>query len=460
MLGFFMPNPVFSDDINSLVADLRAVGSEYIDRPGISEKDAGIAQELLNFKLENTKSPKQEFEILKKLNDIFISGTFFDEPESPADDLTSQVRKIISRHPPFVKLNLHLEDYENLGHVIHALYEKMRPYNYVSLANHDEAVEQVVAQEFLRLIIPEQPYTKFFLDSDTSHVTMTDVGSDFGLITVDTPGVAENIDNGNLRNYFRIDTINICIFDQTESIGELQANAKGTIIKTDTAPCFSTSTKFLRAATADLEELYKPYLDVLAITKHMHKEINETLLRLLILPKEMITSFIHKYSKDKELVHRIQESINWRLSNLYEAAVICPEFQTYLKTEEANKEINEAIKIFKKFKTSEGNKGILVPAFITQINDNFNMLKEHANDKSFKQDDFPDTPRSYFESISLPIINSRASTTSVPKMSSPAANTRSVKLPSLNFHRFLTPKNLKEKLVDVPDSKGSNKLKK
>lgn len=297
-----------------------------------------------------------------------------------------------------------------------------------------EAIVEVIAQEFYRLIKPDQPKTRLVIDDDgnifvvskkikNARSLLEEVSADHltaivnkyspafsGLGTISLVNLVVNQDDAKLGNIF---------FDEEN----------GKFYEIDGDQCLmqvlkpNATLEGMDITASDINMLpfitdYKPgnWFDIFThnantnTTTHnffgdipapnivplfergfqnnvaYRKEINEAMLKILMLPEELIKKFVHSYVRDTwkvgSIANKAIEVFTDRIhTQLHTAALQSKSFQQYMQSEEAVMYREKSIQELLKFKSI--SKTFLLAGnetnFISGMNTKFNKLRVETN---------------------------------------------------------------------------------
>jgi len=251
------------------------------------------------------------------------------------------------------------------------------------------AVFEVVAQEFFRLFIPSHPKTRLVLDTenDIHYIMSKHVPGYRALDTVNKDELREGIKNGMFTGLGDVLVIALLLNEIDLKFGNLCLNEHNQIIKIDGDRCFARINGFKNKnyyiTEADIVSLpfiydYFAYnwLDLILhepvglhkqkairseprsidveISSHprFRAEVNRALLKVILLPDDLIGDFIASYADLDSDIAEIYEEVLDRKSQLFKAAVYNQSFRRYLSSMEAVKLAHDYAEYLKKFKTT------------------------------------------------------------------------------------------------------------
>jgi hypothetical protein len=300
-----------------------------------------------------------------------------------------------------------------------------------------EAIEEVVAQELFRLILPSHPKTRWIKDKrirpDGSRVSDYYVASKAipGVDTLffyDNPVCYQAILNGEIRGLGGIQVVSLWLNETDFKAGNVVCVENGEIVKLDGGLCFTEGKpefeslwagKNFTITSNDLKELplltdydahnwlgwfsWDDYNTKTKIkTKNLtsllaqaaphisayppyKEEINQALLRIMLLPETLIRYFVNCYvpNSDRMDGEELVRVILDRQTQLVQAAHKIESFVTYQASDKVQKDILEYVNYLKSFKTM--GKSVL----LTDIKENCKYDVENYIHERFIKGYFP-----------------------------------------------------------------------
>lgn len=197
----------------------------------------------------------------------------------------------------------------------------------------------------------------------------------------------EWIINGNVKGLGAVQIAALWVQEIDFKAGNVVVSNKDEVIKLDGGLCFSDGNNYVPGTTnfnitaADLEALpllatYTPYhwLDAwkyynefkttdldsslnsnaksISGSSHFRQEINQTILRIICLPKELIACFVRCYAPNDEIASRLIDILLNRQQQLKDAAYATKSFKSYMESEESKTDLIKFVQDdLKPFKT-------------------------------------------------------------------------------------------------------------
>jgi hypothetical protein len=233
------------------------------------------------------------------------------------------------------------------------------------LDNQDEinSLLEVVAQEFFRLILPRQPKTRIVINADKNEyfVTSREVTDFRAFENFDPKELNSKILSREFYGLGEIVILSLLLNENDLNGSNIGVDNSGGIIKIDGGWCFTRlsedpnfENKNYVITEKDLELLpfvldYEPYnwLDIvkgevryasLIISKELssnvefRREINDTILKIILLPNTMIETFVLAYYDDVDVAFMLSLELCWRRDQLLNAALENESFKNYLNS--------------------------------------------------------------------------------------------------------------------------------
>ncbi|MES2217137.1 MAG: hypothetical protein V4501_01865 [Pseudomonadota bacterium] len=383
-----MPNPK-SAGLKELVAQLREIGDLYLENKpyDASEKNIFIAEALsiISIPKFNYGTP-DEIVLLEKLDDLFISDLFSDEVEPADEKLVAQVREVLTNYQSFNDLDLKLDSYSSLGFLIAALkneiIELYKKYTYEQVPDPTQAFKKVVAQAFYGLIIPEQPYVG--LTKLNNKLLMRTKKNANDQILDDDELVAK-VNAGEITGVVKIQVLNLLLNEQDFDLSKIAVTKNNVAVKIN-SNCYlpESADEFRMFAEEDIENLYyddEPLWSegYFSIPPNVNiREVDETILRLMILTPDLISRFLSDYSTSPEVNEQIKHSFELLLASFNGAAMSNASFQQFLISPAAEEGFNKIVKVWQHKETNTGTP-FISEKLKTNLTENFVRLKTMAS---------------------------------------------------------------------------------
>jgi hypothetical protein len=242
------------------------------------------------------------------------------------------------------------------------------------------AMREVIAQEFSRLILPYHPKTRLAKKTDEGQVWVLseEIEGSVPLERVDPKLLREGLLAGTVTGLGNALAVNLAKKETDAKLGNIMVTPKGKIFGIDGDWSFSDLTdptqfdKKLKITEKDIANLpfvndYKPYhwLDIIQQGKinpdylntqgekiftaelrdapQFRQEINETMLKMLILPLSVIQRFVGSYMRDPDEINLLSDHINDQLVDMRKAALTNESFKAFMDTPAARKCLTECV---------------------------------------------------------------------------------------------------------------------
>lgn len=278
-----------------------------------------------------------------------------------------------------------------------AIYEKIRTKSFwyvKSLGSKiNLAIGEVIAQELFRLILPNHPKTrcveKKLPEGNRYYVASKKIENINALYFLDEKKYSQDIVNGKVKGLGSVQVISLWLNEIDFKAGNVVINKENEVIKIDGGQCFVDAMKHRSSyekkiifdiTSQDLQELpglinYTPYnwLDLITYRKkettyerttnldsplfniknndNFKHEVNQTILRIILLPDVLINYFVKNYTPNEKISIQLMNNIIERKQQLKKAAFEMENFRIYLSNLEALEEIKKYISYLKTFKT-------------------------------------------------------------------------------------------------------------
>jgi hypothetical protein len=248
------------------------------------------------------------------------------------------------------------------------------------------AGREVVAQEFYRLLMPWQPKTRIARDEDFNLYVLSK-GSDnsISLASCDSVVLRNELLSGALKGYGKVSVASLFLNETDAKPGNMLVDTQGNLLKIDGDWCFSRlrDSRFQDTSAITGEDIgrlpvvldYEPYnwIDLyregtvsskylldpettiisrdLGKSPSFRQEVNEALLNILIMPRELLKTFVKSYIHDPVEVKLLTREMENRYAQTFSAAMQDPSFKNYLQSAEAEKYLTQCSKLMSEFKT-------------------------------------------------------------------------------------------------------------
>jgi hypothetical protein len=268
-------------------------------------------------------------------------------------------------------------------------------------------LKEVIAQEFFRLILPRQPKTRMVMnESGKEYYVISREIVNFRPFTMfDADELNSMIISGKYRGLGEILVLSLFVNEVDLSLHNLGVDETGHIVKVDGGCCFANLSPTIRGGKKyeisknDLNTLpflsnYEPYnwLDIfvneakyrskiiakeLPLNEEFRHEINNTVLKILLLSSAMFQTFVRAYDDDLDITSRFVRELWTRKDQLRERALSNQSFQTYLNSNLANETLAISTKQVCQFKPAK--KEILFHHVHELFNHRFEEIRTYAN---------------------------------------------------------------------------------
>lgn len=245
------------------------------------------------------------------------------------------------------------------------------------------AIREVLAQEFIRLFMPNAPKTRLVRDKDGSYY----------VLSKEIPGFRDVMDmlshddttsftDGKIKGLGEIVVLALLLKEIDLKLGNLALDDKNNLFKIDGNMCFANflegfNTKQYCITNEELEALPRLneryarnwlfFIDgdaetsLLPIKQAIHfepsdtfrTEVNQTIFKLLLLPKKIVKDFISIYAGNAEEADILYQDINASIAELHDAAFKNQSFRNYLSSGEVSTQLSEFTTQVAHFKTVE-----------------------------------------------------------------------------------------------------------
>lgn len=267
-----------------------------------------------------------------------------------------------------------------------------------------QALCEVVAQEFFRLLIPGHPKTRLVNGnaSNPRYVLSKEVPGYRSLQSHQPADLVLKLSRGQYFGLGEVLAVAMFVDESDLKLANMCLNKDGRIIKLDGDRCYANLLRVKehhsKVTADDLANPFKPkvyspsnWLEYLAHFEarikpsptFMH-EYNMALMKICLLPESLIKAFVLHYSlKEEDGLLLALESIN-RKNMLLFAALKQPSFRDYVLSEQAQVDANDFIDSLNGFHP-RGKKRIVDDLVDNLIKENISGLKKKASDISWNQ---------------------------------------------------------------------------
>lgn len=296
----------------------------------------------------------------------------------------------------FTCLKIFSSDSKDLPRFSHGLFiykkKKNRTRWYIKSVNVQEAIMEVIAQELFRLILPSHPKTRLVEEELTSNSVYYYVASKAVSINpffFSKDNYYEKFLKGEVSGLGAVQIVSLWLNEVDFKVGNVVVKEGGDVIKLDGGLCFAGlqdnisydgQARFAILAS-DLESLptlhsYTPYhwLDLiyheeqeqgsepkriinlnsqllkLSSLEKFQREINQTILRIIVLPEPLIRYFAYCYAP-RGIADPLINVILERQEQLKTAAYQTKSFNAYRERKEALTDLIDYVVYLKMFKT-------------------------------------------------------------------------------------------------------------
>lgn len=254
---------------------------------------------------------------------------------------------------------------------------------YRKLVGEDKKVawNEVVAQEFFRLVNPAHPKTRYCQHQGTSYVLSAEIPGyqSFGNIPAAT--IKKNVKEGVYKGLGEVMVLALFLNEVDLRLFNLGIDKDNNVIKIDGDWCFARLREKGKISrnyniTSDLldnlpylllEDYYAcSWLDVIdhdlvndkpktvddsfLTLEHLRAEINRAILKILILPEELIRTLITQHVDDETHCMELIDETLARQTLLRNAALANRSFLTYLDSEQALADLYDYMPALQSFK--------------------------------------------------------------------------------------------------------------
>jgi hypothetical protein len=276
------------------------------------------------------------------------------------------------------------------------------------------AIFEVVAQEFFRLFIPCHPKTRLVLNekNDIHYVISKEVPGYIPAESLSKEAIREGLKGGIFTGLGDILVIALLLNEVDLKLGNLGLNENGQFIKIDGDRCFAHINGFNHRdydiTAADIEAL--PYINdyfafnwldliqykyisakkqkavrtkpesidaSISSSRAFRAEINRAIFKVILLPDEFFKEFIASYAaieSDIEILHR---EIVERKTQLFDAAMRHQSFREFIVGPDSSKLLREYINDLKRFRTT-GKHSLSIEKYESDIIQNYQNVHAHV----------------------------------------------------------------------------------
>jgi hypothetical protein len=292
--------------------------------------------------------------------------------------------------------------------------------------NKSVALYEAMAQEFFRLIIPYQPKTRLsknkYSDIYILSKGVPDSDSLEKLFMNDPANVKNKLSAGKYTGLGRIMMLCLFLQETDAKLGNMLIDKQNRIVKIDGDWCFSgqiNPSKFKEKYSINsidirnlpFLEAFKPYnwLDIFcagkfnskayrtnghtALVSHdfnnnpeFRREVNETLLKLLILPHSIIEKFISHFTSNTDIADHMHTLLTSRLEAMRAEALEEKSFQQYIVSDKAKEYFKVAFEELTKFQPV-GKKHLVDIKYYQSMNLHFEDLQKQSQKNILKEEE-------------------------------------------------------------------------
>ena len=273
------------------------------------------------------------------------------------------------------------------------------------------AGRELVIQEFFRLLLPHQPKTRIAKNDDNEMFILSkEVANAIPLSAMKKEALRLGLENNSIHGLGNILVAALCFNDVDMRLPNLMVDANGQISKIDgdwalaamrddrfvseisaedinTLPRIEHHTAYNWLDLVEQETINSAYLTnpdktilspALQTNPGIRGEINETMMHLLVLPKDFVNTFISKYLADPIEIKEINDELIFTLAQLRKAALKNPSFRDYLASPEAQVSLNKFIANITNFKVMSDDYVLENSAHPPALHTEFSKLKNLA----------------------------------------------------------------------------------
>jgi hypothetical protein len=284
-------------------------------------------------------------------------------------------------------------------------HDKFKNIWFLKNIHPDKVVLEVVAQEFFRLILPRQPKTRMVLyKNDISLISSLSKGiMDFNPFQRMNPSdLKQKIISGEYSGLGEILVLSLVLNEVDLKLSNIGIDNLGRIIKIDGDWCFARLDSWFEnenfsITSNDLDRLpfiteYFSYnwLDIIkeekyqsssefievdfSVNESFRLDVNNTILKIILLSNEMINAFVKNYIEDEEGSSFITTEICSRRDLLIVAALQNDSFKQYMKTSLSEDTLDTFMKEISVFKTAKKHTLFEDNQHIFQLYQNYELL--------------------------------------------------------------------------------------
>lgn len=267
------------------------------------------------------------------------------------------------------------------------------------LDENDVAQREVYAQELFRVFLPHYPKTRLSLDANGKMFVVSKGVKGYKCFSdITKTELANHLESGQYTGLGSILPLVLLANERDFKLGNMGVDTNNRIIKIDGDWCFASkrdNTRNFDITDAIIDNLPSPgtyqaynWLDFYqggklnqkpVLTKNMdmdklHEEINESLLKILLMPESLLTE-LATHHMQSHLVDDCVDIILERKTQIENALLTNESFLNFLKSEKAEKIKKEFIDDLSAFKMTGKAKLVTDEQSINEINTKFTNLE-------------------------------------------------------------------------------------
>lgn len=245
----------------------------------------------------------------------------------------------------------------------------------------DRPINEVIAQEFLRLLFPHQPKTRLMVDADGlrsfNYVISREIPGFESFSLMGLEKVKKLITSGELTGLGEVLIGALLIGENDLNSGNIGRDENNRVVKIDGGFAFKSKKDITPGDISSLPKLVTyptNWLDLsiwrykyresrfndkavfgdpgLSTLKSFRCEIHRALLKIILLPKGLIEKFVSSYDVEDQEKQFIQCYLLLKKKELKLAALELDEFKAYLCSQQSVEDLQHYLADLKKFKTT------------------------------------------------------------------------------------------------------------
>lgn len=270
---------------------------------------------------------------------------------------------------------------------------------------------EVLAQEFFRFFIPDHPKTRVIKDGAKHYVASQGVPGFKPIEKMPRNELRENIMNGNFTGLGRICVMAMFMNELDFKLGNIvlkydDKTKTGTFVKLDGDWCYGALRRpsldsnahtiteqrisglpysngyqahnWLDDRVNGKSQVAKMLDPAMIDSPNFRKEVNETLLKILLMPSHQFVKFMQNYHPDMVVIADLEPIMVERQKQMYQAAMANPSFQAYLHTAQAKNLCAQFSNEIINFNTTGKNKFATDPSIPQEMNNKFNHMRSQV----------------------------------------------------------------------------------